>query len=40
MFQFLKNFMNNEKSISTNEIEFIHRILKTEIKKEPNTQED
>ena len=40
MFDFLKNIMNNEKSISTKDINLVHRILKTDIKKEPNLQED
>ncbi len=40
MFEFLKNIMNNEKSITTNDSNSIHIILKTDIKKEPNLQED
>jgi len=32
--------MNNEKSITTNDFNSIHRILKTNIKLEPNLQED
>ena len=40
MFEFLKKIMNNEKTISTSNFSSIHRILKTEIKKEPNLQED
>ena len=40
MFEFLKKIMNSEKSIATNETSSIHRILKTNIKKEPNHQED
>ena len=35
MFKFLKNIMNNEESILTNEINSVHRILKTDIKKIP-----
>ena len=40
MFKFLKNIMNNEDSIITNDINLVHRILKTDIKKDPNHQED
>ncbi len=40
MFKFLKNIMNNEKSNFNNDDNSIHRILKTDIKKEPNLQED
>ena len=40
MFKFLKNIMNNEKSMTNNAINSIHRILKTNIKKEPNPNED
>ena len=40
MFEFLKNIMNNEKLISNNDTNSIHRILKTDIKKEPNPKED
>ena len=40
MFKFLKKIMNNEKSITTNDFNSIHRILKTNIKLEPNLQED
>ena len=40
MFKFLKKIMNNEESISKNGIQTIHRILKTDIKKDPNPQED
>jgi peptide-methionine (S)-S-oxide reductase len=40
MFGFLKKFMNNENSILTKDISSVHRILKTDIKKEPNLQED
>ena len=32
--------MNTEKLIQNNEINPIHRILKTDIKKEPNPQEE
>ena len=40
MFKFLKKIMNNEKSMTANDINSIHRILKSDIKKEPNFQED
>ena len=39
MFKFLKKIMNNEKLINKN-IDSIHRILKTDIRKEPSLQED
>ena len=40
MLGFLRKIMNIEKSILTNEVNSIHRILKTDIKKTPNPQED
>ena len=40
MFEFLKNIMNNEKKSLTNDINSVHRILKTDINKIPNSQED
>jgi len=40
MFEFLKNIMNNEKSVLTNDTYPVHRILKTDIKKEPIADED
>ena len=40
MFEFLKKIMNNKKTISTNETNFVHRILNTDIKEEPKSQED
>ena len=40
MFEFLKNIMNNKEPALTNDINSVHRILKTDIKKVPNTQED
>ena len=40
MFKFLKNIMNNERSTLTKEVNSVHRILKTNIKKDPNPQED
>jgi len=36
MFKFLKNIMNNEEVILTNDANSLHRILKTDIKKDPN----
>ena len=35
MFKFLKNIMNNDEVNLTNDDYSLHRILKTEIKKEP-----
>jgi len=40
MFKFLKNIMNIKESTLTNELNSIHRILKTNIKKDPSSQED
>ena len=40
MFDFLKNLMSKEKSSLNNELISLHRILKTDIKKEPNSLED
>ena len=40
MFKFLKKIMNNEESTLTNDVNSLHRILKTDIKKDPNPQED
>ena len=40
MFEFLKNIMKNEDSEINNKFNSVHRILKTNIKKEPNHQED
>ena len=40
MFEFLKKIMNNQKSINSNDTNSTHRILKTDIKKEPNQCED
>jgi len=40
MFKFLKNIMNNEESNLTNDAYSLHRILKTDIKKDPNEKED
>ena len=40
MFKFLKGIMNNSESTLSNEKNNIHRILKTDITKEPNSEED
>ena len=40
MFEFIKKIMHNKESISTNELNTIHRILKTDIKEEPKSNED
>ncbi|MDC3164925.1 peptide-methionine (S)-S-oxide reductase MsrA [Prochlorococcus sp. AH-716-F10] len=40
MFEFLKKLMTSNESVSTNEINFLHRILNTDIKEEPKSQED
>ena len=41
MFGFLKNIMKNEDSTDvTNHLNSVHRILKTDFKKDPNPQED
>ena len=40
MFNFIKNIMDNKNTISANEIYAIHRVLNTNIKKEPNSKED
>ena len=40
MIEFLKKFMKYKSSMSTNEINFFHRILNSDIKKEPNSKED
>ena len=40
MFKFLKDFMNHQESNLTNNVNSVHRILKTDIKKEPTIQED
>ncbi|MBO6960583.1 MAG: peptide-methionine (S)-S-oxide reductase MsrA [Prochlorococcus marinus CUG1438] len=40
MFEFLKNIMNNGESTLKNDDNSIHRILRTDIKKVPNSQED
>ncbi len=40
MFKLLKTFMNSKKSITNDEMINIHRILNTNIKKEPNADED
>ena len=40
MFEFLKNIMNNKDTSLTNDDNSVHRILKSDIKKDPNLQED
>jgi len=40
MFGFLKNLMNNNESTLTDDFYSVHRILKTDISKDPNPQED
>ena len=40
MLRFLRKIMNNEKPMSTSIFNTVHRILKTNIKKVPNNQED
>ena len=40
MFEFLKKIMKNENPNLTDDIDSLHRILKTDIKKDPNPQED
>ena len=40
MFEFLKNIMNNEEQKLSNNVKSVHRILKTDFKRDPNSQED
>ena len=40
MFEFLKKLMTNNESVSAKETHFLHRILNTDIKEEPKSQED
>ena len=40
MFKFLKNIMKNDEVNLTNDAYSLHRILKTDIKKNPNEEED
>ena len=40
MFNFFKKIMNNEEPILNTDVNSIHRILKTDIKRDPNSQED
>ena len=40
MFKFLKNIMNNEEVNLTNDSYLLHRILKTDIQKDPDVYED
>ena len=39
MFEFLKNIMNIKEPSITNDVNSVHRILKTDIRREPNPQE-
>ena len=39
MFKFLKNIMNNKEVDLSNDDNSLHRILKTDIKKDPNVEE-
>ena len=40
MFEFLKNLMSNEEPKLTTDVNYVHRILKTDITRNPNPQED
>ena len=40
MFEFLKKIMNTKEPALTNDINFVHRVLKTDIKKDPSVEED
>ena len=40
MFEYLKKIMNKEQASIKKELNSVHRILNTDIKKEPNAQED
>ncbi len=40
MFKFLKNIMNNEEATLNNDDNTVHRILKTDFKRNPNSEED
>ena len=40
MFEFLKKIMNNEETKEIDDVYSLHRVLKTDIKKDPNPQED
>ena len=40
MFEFLKNLMNNKEPTLTNNVNSVHRVLNTDIKKLPNPEED
>ncbi len=40
MFEFLKKLMTNNEYVSANETSFFHRILSTDIKERPKSQED
>ena len=40
MFEFLKKLMTNNESVSAKETNFLHRLLNSDIKEEPKSQED
>ena len=40
MFEFLKKLMTNNELVSAKETNFLHRILNTDIKEKPKSQED
>ena len=40
MFEFLEKIMNNDESSLNNDFNTVHRILKTDIKKDPSPEED
>ena len=40
MFEFIKNLMNKKEIISGNDTKILHRVLNTNIKEEPNSEED
>ena len=40
MFEFLKKIMNNTEQSLIKDFNSVHKILKTDIKKNPNPQED
>mgnify|MGYP001326433053 FL=1 len=40
MFEFLKKLMTNNESVSAKETNFLHRILNSDIKEKPKSQED
>ena len=38
MFEFLKKIMNNEEPTLNKDLNSVHRVLKTDIKRDPNPQ--